>query len=126
VRKVQLNDWKVTVAYANNGHPDVGDGAARYTVHLDRPVGDSRRMAKLVLQDAALRQLALAPTRNMHYITVGVWNTEGLRPALLAAASASFHEEDRCYEYTGTARIVEPVALRGRRRLADYYEWEKP
>lgn len=125
MRKVQLNDWKVTVAYANNGHPDVTEGA-RYTVHLDRPVGDSRRMAKLVLQDAALRQLALAPTRNMHYITVGVWNTEGLRPALLAAASASFHEEDRCYEYTGTARIIEPLALRGLRKLANYDAWGKP
>jgi hypothetical protein len=121
----QVNNWKYTISLENDGYAEEIEKGARYVARLNRDEADPRRVVDMLLKDAVSRHLKFAPVKNADYLTVGVWDTTGARPLLLAAASARFDHGYGRYFFAGTDQEVDPMMLLGERETSEYEAWEK-
>lgn len=124
-RKVQVNDWKVTVTLAAKMPAEGVAHGTRYLAILNRPLNDVTKVADLVLRSVVRQQLSLPVVGATKYITVGVWHVEGYQQVLLGVKSARFHEEDKVYEYAENVREIDPEGFPGELRLMGSTEWRQ-
>lgn len=126
-------DWKITVAYDNDGYPPVEQGA-RYVLTAGASL-KPEEVGYLALRDSVARQLKLSGKPGLtryDYITVGVWQTGDGAPKVLALWTARWMEVEDPFGngipggyIHPSGPVVEPGYLGTARSLVDYEEWEK-